>query len=96
MAFDALRLRNVIQLAGILRTFALRSTQLYLVHSTHLPSLVFHVALVVFSAIQIHETRTALVQPDSCDQGNLTYVVCPSFIHSFNLEVLYPSFSSDL
>ncbi|KAI0273615.1 hypothetical protein BC834DRAFT_966116 [Gloeopeniophorella convolvens] len=39
MAFDALRLRNVIQLAGIL---------------------LFHVALVVFAAIQVHETKTAL------------------------------------
>ncbi|THH32137.1 hypothetical protein EUX98_g2050 [Antrodiella citrinella] len=41
MAFDALRLRNVIQLIGILA---------------------FHSALIVFAALQIHETRTALVQ----------------------------------
>ncbi|KAJ6630785.1 hypothetical protein B0H10DRAFT_1983007 [Mycena sp. CBHHK59/15] len=40
MAFDALRLRNVIQLVGIL---------------------LFHMALIVFAAIQIHETRSALL-----------------------------------
>ncbi|KAH8117406.1 hypothetical protein DFH11DRAFT_1851754 [Phellopilus nigrolimitatus] len=40
MALDALKLRNIIQLAGIL---------------------VFHVALVVFSALQVHEARVALV-----------------------------------
>ncbi|KAI0818605.1 hypothetical protein BC629DRAFT_1463133 [Irpex lacteus] len=44
MAFDALRLRNVIQLIGILG---------------------FHIALVVFAAIQVHETRAAIVQPGS-------------------------------
>jgi hypothetical protein len=82
MAFDALRLRNVIQLAGILGVFALRSAQLYLMHSTHLPSLVFHVALVVFSAIQVHETRTALVTNPNCD-GNVDYRVSSS---------LYPPF----
>ncbi|KAF8275032.1 hypothetical protein EI94DRAFT_1768350 [Lactarius quietus] len=54
MAFDALRLRNVIQLAGIL---------------------VFHAALVVFSGIQIHETRTALVRTPNCD-GSVSYVTC--------------------
>lgn len=54
MAFDALRLRNVIQLAGIL---------------------IFHVALVVFSAIQIHETKTALVRTPDCD-GTVDYVTC--------------------
>ncbi|KAJ7709924.1 hypothetical protein B0H17DRAFT_970975 [Mycena rosella] len=40
MAFDALRLRNVIQLLGIL---------------------LFHMALIVFAAIQIHQTETALL-----------------------------------
>jgi len=54
MAFDALRLRNVIQLAGIL---------------------MFHVALVVFSTIQIHETRVALVRSPNCD-GSVDYVRC--------------------
>jgi len=54
MAFDALRLRNVIQLAGIL---------------------MFHVALVVFSTIQIHETKVALVRSPNCD-GSVDYVRC--------------------
>lgn len=40
MAFDALRLRNIIQLLGIL---------------------IFHVALMVFAALQVHQTKTALV-----------------------------------
>lgn len=40
MAYDALRLRNVIQLVGIL---------------------LFHSALVVMAALQVHETRAALV-----------------------------------
>ncbi|KAI0721710.1 hypothetical protein C8T65DRAFT_203108 [Cerioporus squamosus] len=40
MAYDALRLRNVIQLVGIL---------------------LFHAALLVMAALQVHETRTALV-----------------------------------
>ncbi|KAI0302014.1 hypothetical protein BC826DRAFT_493297 [Russula brevipes] len=53
MAFDALRLRNVIQLAGIL---------------------MFHLALVVFAAIQIHETKSALVRKD-CETINY-YVQC--------------------
>ncbi|KAK0197131.1 hypothetical protein F5146DRAFT_1014178 [Armillaria mellea] len=41
MAFDALRMRNVIQLIGIL---------------------LFHLALIVFSALQVRQTRTALVK----------------------------------
>ncbi|RPD66069.1 hypothetical protein L227DRAFT_648858 [Lentinus tigrinus ALCF2SS1-6] len=40
MAYDALRLRNVIQLVGIL---------------------LFHAALLVMAALQVHETRSALV-----------------------------------
>ncbi|KAF9227941.1 hypothetical protein BS17DRAFT_793543 [Gyrodon lividus] len=40
MAYDALRMRNIIQLLGII---------------------LFHGALIVFSALQVHETRTALV-----------------------------------
>jgi len=54
MAFDALRLRNVIQLIGIL---------------------VFHVALVVFATIQIHETKAALVRLPNCD-ATVNYVRC--------------------
>ncbi|KAF8447977.1 hypothetical protein L210DRAFT_3619381 [Boletus edulis BED1] len=40
MAYDALRMRNIIQLLGII---------------------LFHGALIVFSALQVHETRVALV-----------------------------------
>ncbi|ETW85941.1 hypothetical protein HETIRDRAFT_424995 [Heterobasidion irregulare TC 32-1] len=54
MAFDALRLRNVIQLVGIL---------------------VFHAALIVFAALQVHETRTALVRLQDCD-GSVDFVKC--------------------
>ncbi|KAI0318942.1 hypothetical protein OF83DRAFT_1163204 [Amylostereum chailletii] len=46
MAFDALRLRNVIQLAGIL---------------------LFHMALIVFAAIQVHETRSSLVTKSAAE-----------------------------
>ncbi|KAJ7172492.1 hypothetical protein C8R46DRAFT_1086145 [Mycena filopes] len=45
MAFDALRLRNIIQLLGIL---------------------LFHMALIVFAAIQIHETKSALLNKVNC------------------------------
>ena len=56
MAFDALRLRNVIQLFGLLRT----SRQIYTFSSlTHLP-VVFHAAMLVFASIEIHETQAAL------------------------------------
>ncbi|KAI5124554.1 hypothetical protein M0805_003076 [Coniferiporia weirii] len=49
MALDALKLRNIIQLVGILA---------------------FHVALLVFSALQVHEARTALVflKDDPCTE----------------------------
>ncbi|KAI0807376.1 hypothetical protein C8Q74DRAFT_1362887 [Fomes fomentarius] len=46
MAFDALRLRNVIQLVGIL---------------------LFHAALIVMAALQVHETRSALVTKPSAN-----------------------------
>ncbi|KAF7778739.1 hypothetical protein Agabi119p4_3084 [Agaricus bisporus var. burnettii] len=45
MAFDALRLRNIIQLVGILA---------------------FHLALMVFAALQVHQTRIALVMSEVC------------------------------
>lgn len=54
MAFDALRLRNIIQLLGML---------------------VFHLALMVFAALQIHQTRTALVRLGDCDATE-NYVEC--------------------
>ncbi|KAF9451043.1 hypothetical protein P691DRAFT_724830 [Macrolepiota fuliginosa MF-IS2] len=49
MAFDALRLRNIIQLIGILA---------------------FHLAMMVFAALQVHQTRTALVNAQ-CDQDGI-------------------------
>jgi hypothetical protein len=54
MAFDALRLRNIIQLIGIL---------------------LFHLGLVVFATIQVHETHLALVNLDECAQ-KWNYVAC--------------------
>ncbi|KAJ8520402.1 hypothetical protein ONZ45_g2792 [Pleurotus djamor] len=46
MAFDALRLRNVIQLLGIL---------------------IFHLGMMVFAAVQVEQTRIALVIGENCD-----------------------------
>jgi len=46
MAFDGLRLRNIIQLLGIL---------------------IFHAALVVFAALQVEQTRMAVVWLPDCD-----------------------------
>ncbi|KAJ8472691.1 hypothetical protein ONZ45_g16565 [Pleurotus djamor] len=46
MAFDALRLRNVIQLFGIL---------------------IFHLGMMVFAAVQVEQTRIALVIGENCD-----------------------------
>jgi hypothetical protein len=54
MAFDALRLRNIIQLIGIL---------------------LFHLALMVFAALQVHETHSALVEAQKCAQ-KWNYVTC--------------------
>ncbi|EGN92454.1 hypothetical protein SERLA73DRAFT_191102 [Serpula lacrymans var. lacrymans S7.3] len=52
MAFDALRLRNVIELLGII---------------------FFHAALIVFSALQVHESRVALVTTN-CPPGTAAWV----------------------
>lgn len=54
MALDALRMRNVIQLIGIL---------------------LFHSALIVFAALQVHQTNKALVQQEDCDSST-SYVEC--------------------
>jgi len=54
MAFDALRLRNIIQLIGIL---------------------IFHAALIVMAAIQVHQTHTALVLLPDCD-ATVSYIKC--------------------
>jgi hypothetical protein len=58
MAFDALRLRNIIQLIGIL---------------------LFHLALMVFAALQVRQTKTALVFETDCDArdgDNYSYLFC--------------------
>ncbi|KAF7970006.1 hypothetical protein HWV62_25368 [Athelia sp. TMB] len=55
MAFDALRLRNIIQLVGIM---------------------IFHLSLIVMSALQIHQTRDALLDPKGCDDSTKPYVQC--------------------
>ncbi len=75
MAFDALRLRNVIQLLGILCAFLLHLAKKVILKLRTSVGSVFHAALVVFAAIQIHETKTALVREPNCD-GTVDYVVC--------------------
>ncbi|KZP12003.1 hypothetical protein FIBSPDRAFT_799656 [Athelia psychrophila] len=55
MAFDALRLRNIIQLIGIM---------------------IFHAGLVVMAALQIHQTRDALLNPATCAADPKSYVQC--------------------
>lgn len=65
MAFDALRLRNIIQLVGILGTPLRTSSGAKL--TKDIGSLVaFHLAMVVFAALQVHQTRTALVLAPTC------------------------------
>ncbi|GBE82305.1 UPF0658 Golgi apparatus membrane protein [Sparassis crispa] len=64
MTFDALRLRNVIQLIGIL---------------------LFHMGLTVMAALQIHETRTALVWDsgsvlNTSGPGSLWHKVLPFLV----------------
>jgi len=56
MAFDALRLRNVVQLLGIL---------------------IFHTALIVFAALQISQTRAALVKSEECDVSSPVFCSGP-------------------
>jgi len=70
MAFDALRLRNIIQLIGLL------SDSIILISwsSRNHPLLVFHIALIIAAALQISQTRTALVQEENCD-GAYDFVV---------------------
>lgn len=63
MAFDALRLRNIIQLVGILGEFSVRLKSS--LQGTQ-GSLAFHLALMVFAALQVHQTRIALVMSEVC------------------------------
>ena len=70
IAFDALRLRNTIQLIGLLRQSPVQDVALsYLVSRS-----VFHAALVVGAALQVYETKTGLVTLEDCD-GTFDYVV---------------------
>ena len=44
----------------------------------------FHLALLFFAAVQIHETKTALVRRPDCD-GSDDYVVCSSLYRPYRL-----------
>lgn len=58
MALDALKLRNIIQLVGILGELCTSFSP----GAVLIPvCLAFHVALIVFAALQVHEARDALV-----------------------------------
>lgn len=86
MAYDALRLRNVIQLVGILRAspsypvFAWLLTRMWSIS-------VFHAALLVMAALQVHETRTAIVTSPGKNWTQdylvcyLRSLVCPADVH---------------
>ncbi len=63
MAFDALRLRNIIQLFGILSM----SRNPIIHYSLTQTAIVFHLCLVVFAALQIHQTNTALIKIPNVD-----------------------------
>jgi hypothetical protein len=71
IAFDALRLRNTIQLIGLLSKYSVRYVALSDSVNSHL---VFHAALIICAALQVYETKTALVTLDDCD-GTYNYVV---------------------
>ena len=59
MAFDALRLRNVIQLVGILGApLICRPRRAALSDQAIMTG--FHIALIVFATIQVHETKAAV------------------------------------
>lgn len=82
MAFDALRLRNIIQLIGILGTLLLH----YEASLRCLKTLAaFHLAMMVFASLQVHQTKTALINP-TCDQTPNTLVGCPSVVKSFHFN----------
>lgn len=80
MAFDALRLRNVIQLIGILCQYVAIE---FVGMRTHVLPTGFHGAMMVMAALQVHETRTALVQPP----GASDYVVS-SFLPSSPVQLI--------
>ena len=61
MAYDALRLRNVIQLIGLLSESFVCNWLLSIFNGVPPMSTVFHAALIVMALLQVHETHTALV-----------------------------------
>jgi len=77
MAFDALRLRNIIQLIGILSKWR---THVVLLLTTD-RYIVFHAALIVMAALQVHQTRTAMVQKEGCD-ATVNFVVSCHFLRA--------------
>ena len=62
ITLDALRLRNVIELFGILGTSCMQDCFILVTSFT-----AFHLGMLVTAALQVHETRTALVQQTGCD-----------------------------
>lgn len=76
MAFDALRLRNIIQLIGITCAYRLHRLRGMLI----IIGVVFHLALMVAAALQVHQTKTALVTKANCDGGD-DYVVRTSMLN---------------
>jgi hypothetical protein len=78
MAFDALRLRNIIQLIGILSEHRSHIV-LSLTTERYNLILVFHAALIVMAALQVHQTRTAIVQQEGCD-ATVNFVVSCRFL----------------
>jgi hypothetical protein len=64
MVFDALRLRNIIQLFGIL---SVSYFNFYLIERKPSTLAVFHLALVIGAVLQIRQAKTALVTLANCD-----------------------------
>lgn len=85
MAFDALRLRNIIQLIGILSK---HEPSFVLSHVTE-QYLVFHGGLIVMGALQVHQTNTALVQLPNCD-ATVSYIVSWQYVNDAKLIWLMP------
>ena len=76
MAIDALRLRNIIQLIGILSERCSHTILLSFIKQ-HL--LVFHAALIVMAALQVHQTHTALVVDKNCD-ATVSFIVSCQYL----------------
>ena len=81
MAFDALRLRNIIQLIGILSECRCRIIPSHIIDRHH-P--VFHGALIPMAALQVHQTQTALVMQTNCN-GAENYVVSYNLMNQHHM-----------